>query len=858
MAKVATPIMVGLVALAFSSAPAFATTGYALVKSFDTGQGGQVGVAVDNSTSGADLSKGDVYVTDGTVVNKFTAAQAAAGESTPASQMTGFTFAWGVAVDPANGDIYVADIFGSVHKFSSSGAPESFSLSGVSFERPQGIAVNPSTGNLYIGSANTVYEFTAAGKYTNRTYVVPGGVNAVAVDSSGDVYVATGSATVKFDAACVSPCESPQTIDSGTSNGVAIDPANEDVFVSDGQYIVQYDSAGIQVGQKFGQGHLIETYGVAVNSAGVGYVADNPAGDADVFESGPLPETPVTGTPTGVTSTTAVFEGMLMAGNGTEYYFQYNTNGSCEGGATTTPGKASSGKVSSAATSLQPNANYTVCLVATGTYGQTVGSSIPFTTPAVPPTIDGEGSSSVTPFAATLEAFVNPQNQPTSSCVFEYGTTTAYGTSAPCEPASLEGYGDQRVSFALSGLKAGTTYHYRVLVKNATGTTEGIDTELTTLPAEKPTVDSENASGVTPTSVTLEANVNPNYQETTCEFQYGTSNMLTTSTTISCEQAGLGSGFGDQLASAHLENLVSGETYYYRVVAKNATGATEGAIQSFTMIGRPLVSTGETQNPTRGTAVLSGTVDPVGAPTIYHFVYIDEAGYEAAVASGAQNPYAQGGSTAFVNAGGGYATQPISSLAGGLLPVTSYHYALLASNSQGIAIGADKTFTTAALTPAILTTGPANGVSQNTATLSGTVNTQGLQTIYGFEIGTEIGVYGKPTGLGSVGAGANEANATLHLTGLQPGTTYHYRITAINLDGTSYGQDQTLTTLTFPNVLVTPPAPLQFVVVPPIAFPTETTTNTTIVKKKAKKTTKHVKKPKRKAKRKTHPTSPGK
>jgi hypothetical protein len=127
-------------------------------------------------------------------------------------------------------------------------------------------------------------------------------------------------------------------------------------------------------------------------------------------------------------------------------------------------------------------------------------------------------------------------------------------------------------------------------------------------------------------------------------------------------------------------------------------------------------------------------------------------------------------------------------------------------------------------------------------TISGVINTQGLPTTYGFEIGLAAGSYGPPTGLGSVGAGASEAEVALALTGLKPGTTYHYRITATNGDGTSYGTDRSFTTSVFAIAFVTPPAPLPFVAVPSIVFPIET--GTPIVNKK---TTKKVTKKHRKS-----------
>ena len=110
-------------------------------------------------------------------------------------------------------------------------------------------------------------------------------------------------------------------------------------------------------------------------------------------------------------------------------------------------------------------------------------------------------------------------------------------------------------------------------------------------------------------------------------------------------------------------------------------------------------------------------------------------------------------------------------------------------------------------------------VSQNTATLSGTVTTNGLQTNYGFEIGSEPGNYGQVGRLGSVG-GALTEEVSVTLSELQPGTTYYYRMVATNADGTSYGEDETFTTPGYSNSIIQPATP-QLLAIPAIAFPKE-------------------------------------
>ncbi|MGI6342142.1 MAG: BACON domain-containing protein [Bacteroidales bacterium] len=93
--------------------------------------------------------------------------------------------------------------------------------------------------------------------------------------------------------------------------------------------------------------------------------------------------------------------------------------------------------------------------------------------------------------------------------------------------------------------------------------------------------------------------------------------------------------------------------------------------------------------------------------------------------------------------------------------------------------------------PVAITLDPTS-VTQNSATLNGTVNPNTLATTYHFEWGTTE-AYGNTTTTQSLPAGTTAVNVSADLSGLTPGTTYHYRITATNSDGTSYGLDKTFT-----------------------------------------------------------------
>ncbi|WP_298221959.1 LamG domain-containing protein, partial [Acidocella sp.] len=80
---------------------------------------------------------------------------------------------------------------------------------------------------------------------------------------------------------------------------------------------------------------------------------------------------------------------------------------------------------------------------------------------------------------ATLYGTVNDNGSDTT-VTFEYGATTAYGSTAAATPAPVTaGSGPAMVSGSTTGLAAcGTTYHYRIKAVNANGATYGADQTL--------------------------------------------------------------------------------------------------------------------------------------------------------------------------------------------------------------------------------------------------------------------------------------------------------------------------------------------------------------------------------------------
>jgi hypothetical protein len=105
----------------------------------------------------------------------------------------------------------------------------------------------------------------------------------------------------------------------------------------------------------------------------------------------------------------------------------------------------------------------------------------------------------------------------------------------------------------------------------------------------------------------------------------------------------------------------------------------------------PAVITGEVTAVTATGAVVPGSVDPRGAATSFSVQY-GTSSYTSSLAAGSA----------------GSATLPvgISATLTGLSPATTYHYRVVASNSEGTTAGEDRTFTTAALPAATPTPTP--------------------------------------------------------------------------------------------------------------------------------------------------------
>ncbi len=423
---------------------------------------------------------------------------------------------------------------------------------------------------------------------------------------------------------------------------------------------------------------------------------------------------------------------------------------------------------------LQPRTTYHYRLVATNALGAVRGADQTLTTQPLPPPGLGAvqaGAASVS--GATLSGSAVPNGLATQAH-FEWGTTTAYG-SRGADVALGAGTDPQSLTLSLSSLSPATTYHYRLVAANETGTTYGADMTFTTLnPA--PVTATAAASAVGPTQATLSANVNPNGIAATLRFEYGP----TTAYGASTAAVSAGSGSAARALTTAVGGLAAHTTYHYRAVATNATGTTYGDDQTVTTawFAVPSVGTDAETGTTYSSTTVHGHVDPNGAPTTYRFEYGPTTAYGAA--------------TTERQAGAALVSGPVSADLSGLAAGTAYHVRLVATNETGTSYGDDRVVSTPAWLAPTAATGATLQLAGTSVTLVGRVNANDAATTSWFEYGATA-AYGAATAPAQA-SGRVQVQVTAAVASLSPGTTYHYRLVARSAGGTTAGADATFTT----------------------------------------------------------------
>lgn len=214
------------------------------------------------------------------------------------------------------------------------------------------------------------------------------------------------------------------------------------------------------------------------------------------------PPTVTTGTYQIVSSSSAQLFGTVNPnGLTTTGWFQWGTTTSY-GNATTAESLGSGTSVVQmlhTISGLSPNTTYHFRAVAQNSAGINYGLDMSFTMPSPtvnPPTVTTDAATSIASSSAYLNMTVNPNGSPTTAW-FEWGTTTSYGNITSYVLNGYSGTSPVSGPYPLSGLSPNTTYHFRAVAQNSTGTSYGNDRTFTTSPGA-PTL---SFTGLTPSII---------------------------------------------------------------------------------------------------------------------------------------------------------------------------------------------------------------------------------------------------------------------------------------------------------------------------------------------------------------------
>lgn len=319
------------------------------------------------------------------------------------------------------------------------------------------------------------------------------------------------------------------------------------------------------------------------------------------------------------------------------------------------------------------------------------------------------------------------------------------------------------------GLAPNTSYYVRAYATNEKGTSYG--EELTFMTTEGlPIVTTAGVTNITTSSALCGGNVTD--EGASPVIERGVCWNTSHDPTISGNHITSGTGAGVYTAS--ITGLTPNATYYVRAYAKNNQGTSYGAEVEFTaMEGLPVVQTIEVTDITAFAAKVKGRVNEQGGSTV------TERGicWNTSPSPTFNDSHASNGT------GLGEYNVNLNNLT----PGTNYYVRAYAKNSQGIAYGEQKDFTTMATFPNVVIVGI------NGTTVSINVTDDGGATV------TERGIcwsisHNPTTSDHHISVGTGTGIFTIELTDLEPGTSYYVRAYAVNSVGTAYSNEMNFTT----------------------------------------------------------------
>jgi hypothetical protein len=399
------------------------------------------------------------------------------GENIPAGAQVGgrFQHPGGMAVD-SGGNIYVNDRRGAVDEFNSLGGfvtqltgldvPSSAPVKGTIGEDFRGgLAIGPN-GELVVADerSRAVDVFERGLELASVAIGTPSGLSSSTVTFDGEVNPeGMGVTECRFE------------YGTGVSYGSSVPcstVSGKPIGAGDGSVPVSAQAVGLVPGTTYHY-RLAATNGEGTNFTSDGRLLTPPGVVGSVQASS-------------VTSFAAMLTGLVEPGGSTAgYHFLYGVTSSYGSVLPRPDAIADAGglqSVSQVLTGLEPDTTYHFALGATNIGGGvSVGADETFTTrPLVPPVVSTGGIEAVGETSVTLTGVVDPEGL-ASTYRFEYGPSTAYGSSWPLvQVFAGNGTVAQGVAIDVPNLQPGVTYHYRLVASNEDGTSYGADQTFTT------------------------------------------------------------------------------------------------------------------------------------------------------------------------------------------------------------------------------------------------------------------------------------------------------------------------------------------------------------------------------------------
>jgi len=316
-------------------------------------------------------------------------------------------------------------------------------------------------------------------------------------------------------------------------------------------------------------------------------------------------------------------------------------------------------------------------------------------------------------------------------------------------------------------------------------------------------ISDEASSSVASDQASLTADVNPNGVSTTALICYGTTSAVSGGALQGCTQTAQATNASTAspltgtsavtLNAITVSGLSERTTYYWQVVTTSEATTTYGDVQNFTTTGAPTATTQAATSVTTTGATLNGIVNPGNRSTTVSFCYGTTSDLTGCTSQSAAESPLTGISDATV-------TAALTGLASG----TRYYARVDATNADGSASGSIISFVTSAVP--LATVADATNVTSTDARLNGIVNPEGLATSATFCFGTtsDLGSCTNVTASESpLLAVSTDVDVSADITSLTPSTTYYFKVTASNDNGTGASSTGSFTTSARPLVLTT-------------------------------------------------------